>query len=111
MIAVHMARKDPIYHTTLLVVTCVSIARHWGGPRNRELATMDRVTAHACFGLCAYSHLYEYPSFFGAICVVLVLLLWIYENSMEKDWERVHMVLHIVALAGIIAALENRNIY
>ena len=108
-VAVLVARQDPFYHGILLALTSVTIARHWGGKTDSVIASIDRGVAHGCFGLCAYSHLYELPSALGATCVFLILCLWAYEYLFPEDWVRAHVILHGVAFTGIMVAIENRR--
>ena len=106
-IATHCARGDWLYHPVLLALTCTSIVRHWVAHATPSIINIDRFAAHACYALCAYTHLVEYPNAAGAFCLIAVGSLWIYEHQVQ-DWRAVHAWLHVVAVVGILIAVYSR---
>ena len=108
-VAVHYAhtKGDDLYHAVCLGLVCSSIVRHWCAFVTPVVALIDRVVAHLCYALCAYTHLVEVPSYCGVACLAGVLGLWICEHRME-DWARAHALLHVVGFVGIMLAVEAR---
>ena len=82
-VVVHHARGDELYHTAFLVLMCSSIIRHWCEFSTPAILIIDRVVAHLCYAVCAYTHISEHPNFSGSGCLAAVLGLWIYEHYAE----------------------------
>lgn len=108
-ISVHVSRHDTLYHTVCLALTCSSIVRHWCTHLTWSIQVADKILAHLCYLLCAYTHLVEHRNFTGVLCLVLVLALWVYEHNI-KNWTIPHALIHIISVVGITAAVVVRDI-
>ena len=99
---------DLPYHTAFLVLSCTSAATHWSSEDWKTIRMVDRVVAHACYGLCAWTHFVTHPNAPGAVCLVIGLLLWVTEFY-QRDWRPTHCALHTVGFIGAHLAISQRS--
>ena len=100
--------NDILYHTAFLLLTCFSVARRWCCEDDYAIQLVDKVVAHACCGLCAWTHLITHPNVPGAACLATVVLLWISEFH-QRDWQTTHCALHIISCIGTNLAISQRS--